>query len=107
MTGLKFGEHIADIIIQKRKIQSERLYHIAEKPSKLNELIIPDFICFGVGIASIVLVVTLSSTMQVNRSVLFAAVFAPIGILFILNNVIYLDHTIIINFFFFILRYFD
>ncbi|RGB35860.1 CrcB-like protein [Rhizophagus diaphanus] len=81
VTGLKFGEHIADIIIQKRKIQSERLYHIVEKPSKLNELIIPDFICLGVGIASIVLVVTLSSTMQVNRSVLFAAVFAPIGTL--------------------------
>jgi hypothetical protein len=84
VTGLKFGEHIADIIIQKRKIQTERLYRIVEVPSKLNELIIPDFICLGVGIASIVLVVTLSSIIQVNRSILFATVFAPIGILFIL-----------------------
>jgi len=79
ITGLKFGEHIADIIIQKHKIQFGKLYHVVEKPSKLDELIIPDFISLGFGVASIVLVVALTSTMQINRGILFATVFAPIG----------------------------
>ncbi|GES95880.1 CrcB-like protein-domain-containing protein [Rhizophagus clarus] len=79
ITGLKIGEHIADIIIRNRKTHS--VLHIVEEPFKLNELIIPDFISIGIGVVSIVLVVTLSSTVQVNRSVLFAVVFAPIGAL--------------------------
>ncbi|RIA97122.1 CrcB-like protein [Glomus cerebriforme] len=79
VTGLKFGEHLADIIIPKHKIQSGKLYHIVRKPFKLNELTTLDFICLGFGIASIVLVVVLAITIQVNRSILFAIVYAPLG----------------------------
>jgi hypothetical protein len=85
VTGLKFGEHLADIIIQKNKIISGKLYHVVQKPSKLNEFITLDFTCLGLGMASIILVVSLASTVQVNKSILFAAVFAPIGIIYAIS----------------------
>jgi len=94
--GLKFGEHIADIIIQKRRIQP-KAYHIVERPFKLNEFTVPDFICLGSGIASVILVVFLSSIVQENRNILFAAVFAYIGIIHNLIIKILVDYN---NFFF-------
>ncbi|CAG8551622.1 9235_t:CDS:2 [Funneliformis caledonium] len=79
VTGLKFGEHLADIILPKHKIRLGKSCKIVQKPSKLNEFTIADFICLGFGIASFVLVVALASTVQVNRNIIFATVFAPIG----------------------------
>ena len=80
MTGLKLGKHLSDIIIQKHEIQSPKLNNVVQMPSKLTEFTITDFICFGFGIFSIVLVIVLASTIRANKQILFATVFAPIGI---------------------------
>ncbi|CAI2183238.1 2963_t:CDS:2 [Funneliformis geosporum] len=79
VTGLKFGEHLADIIIPRHQIRLGKLYKIVQKPSKLNEFTIADILCLGFGIVSFILVVALASTVQVHRNIIFATVFAPIG----------------------------
>ncbi len=83
------------MIIPKHKIQSEKLYNIVQKPSKLNEFTIVDFICLGFGIISVILVVTLASTIQVNREILFDIVFGPIGNFIYIYKYIYIKEIYI------------
>lgn len=78
--GLKFGEHLADLLMPNQKPPVGLKHRIESKSPQFKDFLFLDWICILVGVTSLILVILLASLIKVNQNILFAMVFAPLGI---------------------------
>ncbi|CAG8566516.1 6518_t:CDS:2 [Racocetra fulgida] len=78
IVGLKFGEHLADAFMVNQITPKGIVHKIIIRSSNIKEFTRRDWVCVVSGCVSSVLIIALAVSIQVQRRVLYAAVFAPI-----------------------------
>ncbi|KAG9303276.1 hypothetical protein G9A89_013602 [Geosiphon pyriformis] len=92
VSGLKFGEHLADFFLPKNfpkdksnaknnSKSKKTSYRVVPRKFKYDDLIFIDWICISLGFFSILTVVILTILIKEHRKIMFATIFAPIGTL--------------------------
>ncbi|CAG8550415.1 9985_t:CDS:2, partial [Racocetra persica] len=81
IVGLKFGEHLADAFMVNQITPKGIVHKVIIRPSNIKEFTRLDWVCVVSGCVSSGLIIALAVSIQVQRRVLYAAVFAPIGTL--------------------------
>ncbi|CAG8644456.1 14812_t:CDS:2, partial [Cetraspora pellucida] len=81
IVGLKFGEQLADAFMISQITPKGIVHKVIIRPSNIREFARLDWVCIVSGCVSWLLIIALAISIQVQRRVLYAAVFAPIGTL--------------------------